>query len=109
MIKYIDKLIINEIERMIKLPKQQTVEITNRTGLHARPAAQFVQKAGQFDSKINIVFDEKEVNAKSIMGVMSLGVGKGNTILIKADGADESEAIKELVDFIKTEMPKEDE
>lgn len=109
MIKYINKLIINEIERMIKLSKQQSVEITNRTGLHARPAAQFVQKAGQFNSKINILFDDKEVNAKSIMGVMSLGVGKGNTILIKAEGEDESEAIKELVDFIKTEMPKEDE
>jgi len=94
---------------MIRLPKQQTVEITNRTGLHARPAAQFVKKAGQFDAKINIIFDEKEVNAKSIMGVMSLGVGKGNQILIKADGEDETEAIKELVDFIKIEMPKEDE
>jgi len=109
MIKYINKLINNEMERMIKLPKQQSVEITNRTGLHARPAAKFVQKAGQFDSKINIVFDEKEVNAKSIMGVMSLGVGKGNTILIKADGEDESEAMKELVNFIETEMPKEDQ
>lgn len=109
MIKYINKLIINEFERMIILPKQQTVEITNKTGLHARPAAQFVQKAGQFDSKINIVFEEKEVNAKSIMGVMSLGVGKGNQILIKAEGDDESEAIQELVDFITIEMPKEDE
>ncbi|MCC3146023.1 HPr family phosphocarrier protein [Halanaerobium sp. Z-7514] len=88
---------------------EKSVEIKNRTGLHARPAAQFVQKAGQFESKINIIHEGKEVNAKSIMGVMSLGAGKGNKITIKAEGEDSEQAVKELVDFIEIEMPKEDE
>lgn len=98
-----------KIERMIRLVKEKKVIITNKTGLHARPAAQFVQKAGKFDSKIEIVFEEKEVNAKSIMGVMSLGVGKGNEITIRAEGEDADAAVEELVDFIKIEMAKEDE
>ncbi|SFL28215.1 HPr family phosphocarrier protein [Halanaerobium salsuginis] len=89
--------------------EEKKVVITNKTGLHARPAAQFVQKAGKFDSKIEIIFEEKEVNAKSIMGVMSLGVGKGNEITVRADGEDAQEAIKELVEFIEVEMAKEDE
>ena len=94
---------------MIRLVKEKKVIITNKTGLHARPAAQFVQKAGKFDSKIEIIFEEKEVNAKSIMGVMSLGVGKDDQIIIKADGDDAEKAVKELVDFIEVEMTKEDE
>ena len=94
---------------MIRLVEEKKVIITNKTGLHARPAAQFVQKAGKFDSKIEIVFEEKEVNAKSIMGVMSLGVGKGNEITVRADGADADQAVKELVDFNEVEMAKEDE
>lgn len=89
--------------------EEKKVVITNKTGLHARPAAQFVQKAGKFDSKIEIIFEEKEVNAKSIMGVMSLGVGKGNEITVRADGEDAQEAVKELVEFIEVEMAKEDE
>ena len=98
-----------KIERMIRLVKEKKVIITNKTGLHARPAAQFVQKAGKFDSKIEIVFEEKEVNAKSIMGVMSLGVGKGNEITVRAEGEDADAAVEELVDFIEVEMAKEDE
>jgi len=94
---------------MIRLAEEKKVIIKNKTGLHARPAAQFVQKAGKFDSKIEIVFEEKKVNAKSIMGVMSLGVGKGNEILLRADGEDAEEALKELEEFITVEMPKEDE
>lgn len=94
---------------MIRLVKEKKVIISNKTGLHARPAAQFVQKAGKFDAKIEIIFDEKEVNAKSIMGVMSLGVGQGNEIILRADGEDAETAVKELVDFIEVEMPKEDE
>jgi phosphocarrier protein len=94
---------------MIRLVEEKKVVITNKTGLHARPAAQFVQKAGKFDSKIEIIFEEKEVNAKSIMGVMSLGVGKGNEITVRADGEDAQEAVKELVEFIEVEMAKEDE
>jgi len=91
------------------MPAEKKVKIINRTGLHARPASELVKKAGQFDAKIEIIFEGKEVNAKSIMGVMSLGVTRDNEILIKADGEDESEALEELADFIEVEMPKEDE
>ncbi|ADO76857.1 Phosphotransferase system, phosphocarrier protein HPr [Halanaerobium praevalens DSM 2228] len=89
--------------------KEKKVIITNKTGLHARPAAQFVQKAGKYDSKIEILFEEKEVNAKSIMGVMSLGVGRDDEIIVRAEGEDAEAAVKELVDFIEIEMTKEDE
>jgi phosphocarrier protein len=94
---------------MINMVFEKNVSITNSTGLHARPAAQFVQKASSFDSAINIIFEGKEVNAKSIMGVMSLGAGKGSEIILKADGEDASDALQELVNFIEVEMPKEDE
>ncbi|KXS47714.1 MULTISPECIES: HPr family phosphocarrier protein [Halanaerobium] len=83
---------------------EKKVTITNETGLHARPASQFVKKADKFKSKIEIVFGEKEVNAKSIMGVMSLGISQGTEIILKAEGEDEEEAINKLESFIKTEM-----
>jgi phosphocarrier protein len=93
---------------MIKMAFEKNVTIINETGLHARPASQFVKKAGKFKSEIQIVFEDKEVNAKSIMGVMSLGIGQGKEITIKAVGEDEEEAINELEDFIKTEMVEEE-
>jgi phosphocarrier protein len=92
-----------------KMTFEKKVSITNKTGLHARPVAQFVQKAGEFDSEINIIFEGKEVNAKSIMGVMSLGAGQGSEIILKADGEDSEDALQELVSFIEVEMPKEDQ
>jgi phosphocarrier protein len=94
---------------MVNMVFEKNVSITNSTGLHARPAAQFVQKASSFESEINIIFEGKEVNAKSIMGVMSLGAGKGSEITLKADGDDSKDAIEDLVNFIEVEMPKEDE
>ena len=83
---------------------EKKVTITNETGLHARPASQFVKKADKFKSKIEIIFGEKEVNAKSIMGVMSLGISQGTEITLKAEGEDEEEAINKLEAFIQTEM-----
>lgn len=93
---------------MIILAATRTVEITNRTGLHARPAAKFVEKAGKFDSKIEIISENKEVNAKSIMGVMSLGITRGTKITIKADGTDEKEALEELASYIEEELAQEE-
>jgi len=80
--------------------------INNETGLHARPASQLVKKAGKFESKIEIVVDEKEVNAKSIMGIMSLGIGKGDQIILRADGSDAESAIENLTEFIEVELLK---
>lgn len=87
----------------------EKIKITNSTGLHARPASQFVQKASKFKSNIEIIHGNKEVNAKSIMGVLTLGISKGKKITLKAEGEDEEKAIKELTEFIEIEMPKEDE
>ena len=69
------------------------VTINNQVGLHARPATFFIQKANEFKSSIWIERDERRVNAKSLLGVLSLGIVKGTTVNIVADGVDENEAI----------------
>ena len=86
---------------------EKNVKITNETGLHARPASKFVQKAGSFKSDVTIVYGEKEVNAKSIMGVLSLGVSQGNEIIIKCEGEDSETAVEELVIFLEEQMAEE--
>ena len=78
---------------------EKKVVIKNKTGLHARPAALFVQKAANFPV-ISITLGDKEVNAKSIMGVMSLGAGPGSEILIKAEGEDAQQAVDTLAEII---------
>ncbi len=72
------------------------VVINNQVGLHARPATFFIQKANEFKSSIWIEKDERRVNAKSLLGVLSLGVVKGTTVSIIADGNDEEKAIEIL-------------
>lgn len=79
---------------------EKTVEITNPTGLHARPAALFVQTAGKFTSHIWLKSGEKKVNAKSIMGLMSLAVSSGSKIAIGAEGEDEDLAVNDLIDLV---------
>lgn len=83
---------------------EKTIEITNPSGLHARPAALFVQTAGKFTSSIWIKKGDKKVNAKSIMGLMSLAVSNGTSIVIGAKGEDEIAAVDELLDFISSGM-----
>ncbi|SFB84289.1 phosphocarrier protein [Alkalibacterium subtropicum] len=73
------------------------------TGIHARPATLLVQQASKFNSDITLDYKGKSVNLKSIMGVMSLGVGKGAEVSITADGADEKEAIEGIEETIKNE------
>jgi catabolite repression HPr-like protein len=85
----------------VMLVKQ--VEVKLKTGLQARPAALFVQEANRFSSDIFLEKDGKKVNAKSIMGLMSLAVGSGVMIDIVADGEDEASAIDALTDFIQKE------
>ena len=71
----------------------QNVTINNEVGLHARPATFFIQKANEFKSGIWLEKDERRVNAKSLLGVLSLGIVKGTTITLLADGADEKEYV----------------
>ncbi|KAB2335223.1 phosphocarrier protein HPr [Cytobacillus gottheilii] len=73
------------------------------TGIHARPATLLVQAASKFDSDINLEYKGKKVNLKSIMGVMSLGVGQGADITISAAGADEQDALNALEETLKKE------
>lgn len=76
------------------------VEVLNQAGLHARPATFFIQKANEFKSSIWVEKDERKVNAKSLLGVLSLGITKGTSINVIADGVDEEEAVVTLVNLI---------
>ena len=76
------------------------VVINNQVGLHARPATFFIQKANEFESSIWIEKDDRRVNAKSLLGVLSLGIVKGTSVKILADGVDESAAIATLSELI---------
>ena len=77
------------------------VTVKNSVGLHARPATFFIQKANSFKSSIWVEKDDRRVNAKSLLGILSLGVTEGTTITLIADGADESVALKGLADMIE--------
>jgi len=79
---------------MTKVRKKTVVK--NKLGLHARPAALFVQAANKFDSRIIVEKDNERVNGKSIMGILTLGVEQGSAIFIEAEGQDAQEAILEL-------------
>jgi len=75
---------------------EKVMTIKNRMGLHARPAAMFVQEAGKFKSQIHVVKDGLQVNGKSVMGLMLLAAESGSKLTIKADGPDEAKAIEAL-------------
>ena len=77
---------------------QRDVTITNNIGLHARPATFFIQKANSFKSSIWIEKDDRKVNAKSLLGVLSMGM----TVTLVADGQDENSAVDALVELIET-------
>lgn len=76
------------------------VILSNKTGLHARPASMLVKEASKYSSQIKLIKDDKECNAKSIMGILSMGAGKGTKLTIIADGEDEKEAVESLKGLI---------
>ena len=78
--------------------------VNNQVGLHARPATFFIKKANEFKSSIWVEKDDRRVNAKSLLGVLSLGIVKGTTINLIADGPDEEIAIDALVELINSEF-----
>ena len=78
----------------------QEAVVNNQVGLHARPATFFIQKANEFKSGIWVEKDERRVNAKSLLGVLSLGITKGTTITLLADGSDEKEAVAALSELV---------
>ena len=83
--------------------EKRDFHIIAETGIHARPATLLVQAASKFGSDVNLEYNGKSVNLKSIMGVMSLGVGQGSEISISAEGDDEKEAIDAIADTMKKE------
>ncbi|ADI28014.1 MULTISPECIES: HPr family phosphocarrier protein [Geobacillus] len=82
---------------------EKQVEVKLKTGLQARPAALFVQEANRFSADVFLEKDGKRVNAKSIMGLMSLAIGHGAVITLIADGPDEQEAIEKLAAYVQKE------
>ncbi|MBO6141065.1 MAG: HPr family phosphocarrier protein [Ruminococcus sp.] len=78
------------------------VVVQNQVGLHARPATFFIQKANEFKSSIWIEKEERRVNAKSLLGILSLGIVGGTTIRVIADGSDEEAAVDGLVELVES-------
>ena len=80
--------------------EKKEFHVIAETGIHARPATLLVQAASKFNSDITLEYQGKSVNLKSIMGVMSLGVGQNADVVISADGADEAVAVEEIAKYI---------
>lgn len=80
------------------------IVVQNEVGLHARPATFFIQRANEFKSSIWVVKDERKVNAKSLLGVLSLGITRGTEVSLVADGNDEEEALASLIELISSDF-----
>ena len=80
----------------------RSVTIQNNVGLHARPATFFIQKANSYKCSIWVEKEDCRVNAKSLLGVLSLGISKGTTITLIADGSDEAEAVDGLTELVNS-------
>jgi len=78
------------------------VMVQNQVGLHARPATFFIQKANEYKSSIWVEKEERRVNAKSLLGVLSLGIVGGTQIRVIADGSDENEAVENLIKLVES-------
>ena len=80
----------------------KNVVVNNQVGLHARPATFFIQKANEFKSSIWVEKEERRVNAKSLLGVLSLGIVKGTAITLIAEGVDEAAAVDTLAELVES-------
>ena len=80
------------------------VVVQNQVGLHARPATFFIQKANEFKSSIWVEVEDRKINAKSLLGVLSMGITKGTRVSIIAEGPDEEEAVKALTEMLVKEI-----
>ena len=82
--------------------------ITNKVGLHARPARLLVQTAAQFQARISVQCGEKTANAKSILGVLKLGVARGDTLVLHAEGEDAEQAVETLTSLARRKFDEEE-
>ncbi|MCD6450183.1 MAG: HPr family phosphocarrier protein [Thermotogaceae bacterium] len=88
--------------------REVKIKIKNRTGLHARPAAKFVETAKKFKSDITVFKGDRSANAKNILQVLALGIDCGDEIILRGEGEDEEIAVKELVYLLENVLPQED-
>lgn len=86
---------------------ERETEIVNRLGLHARAAAKLVHTAGNFKSRVTVVKDGEEVDAKSILGILLLAAAQGSTITVRCEGDDEQDALKAVTDLIAERFGEE--
>ncbi len=86
---------------------ERKVTVTNRAGIHARPAAMIVQTASRFQSKVILGKDNEEINAKSIMGIITLGAGYDTELTMKVEGSDEQEAADALASLFENRFQEE--
>lgn len=86
---------------------EKTVEIKNKLGLHARPAAQFVKVAAKYDSDITVIKNSTKIDGKSIMGLMMLAAESGSKLILQINGSDEEEAMNELYQLIEAKFNEE--
>ena len=87
--------------------RKESVEITNKLGLHARAAAKLSHLANSFTSDIHIIYSGDRVDAKSLLGILTLAASIGNKITIEADGKDEKNALKEIVTLFQAKFNEE--
>ena len=80
------------------------ITVKNEVGLHARPATYFIQKANEFKSSIWVEVEDRKINAKSLLGVLSMAISGGSTVTLIADGPDETEALNGLELLVSTEL-----
>lgn len=81
---------------------ERRVQIVNRLGLHARPAAEFVKRANRYNADVWVRKDDMEVNGKSIMGMMMLAAESGSELTIRATGEDSADAVRDLVELVES-------
>lgn len=86
---------------------EKTLTVKNRAGIHARPAALIAQTANKFASEISIEKDSTTVNAKSIMGVITMAAGYNTVLLLRADGPDEKQAVQSIVDLFESKFDED--
>lgn len=87
--------------------ERQSVTVVNKTGLHARPAATFAKIAKGYESTVKIQYNNKTVNAKSVVGILSAGIGFGSVIELMTEGEDEQAALQALIQFVKSGCEEE--
>ena len=82
--------------------QSKTLVVKNGSGIHARPASMLVKEAGKFSAEVSLEFNGKKANAKSIMSVLSLGIGKDAEVTVSANGDDENAALEGIINLIES-------